>query len=67
MDAPVRLTIKEVAERTRIPEATLRWFRHTNAGPRSYVLGRRVFYDVVDVDAWIAAQKSAGRGVAAGT
>lgn len=48
------LTITEVAEMTRLPEATLRWFRHDGTkGPKSAKLGRRVVYREADVLAWI--------------
>lgn len=48
------LTITEVAEMTRLPEATLRWFRHEGTkGPKSAKLGRRVVYRESDVLAWI--------------
>jgi predicted DNA-binding transcriptional regulator AlpA len=54
------LTTKEVAEMTRLPEETLRYYRHAgNKGPRSFTLGgRRVLYDVADVEAWIAQAKA---------
>ncbi len=48
------LTITEVAAMTRLPEATLRWFRHEGTkGPKSAKLGRRVVYRESDVVAWI--------------
>lgn len=49
------LTVAEVAEMTRIPEATLRWFRHAGKGPKSGKLGRRVVYRTSDVIAWVDA------------
>jgi len=36
------LTITETAELLRAPVATLRWWRHTGQGPRSFKIGRRV-------------------------
>jgi predicted DNA-binding transcriptional regulator AlpA len=59
---PKYLTTKEVAEMTRLPEETLRYYRHAgNKGPRSFTLGgRRVLYDVADVEAWIAEARKAG-------
>jgi Helix-turn-helix domain len=42
-----------------VPESTLRYWRHAGKGPASYVLGRKVFYDVSDLDHWMAAQKAA--------
>ncbi len=50
------LTITEVAELTRLSEATLRWFRHCGKGPKSGKLGRRVMYRESDVAEWIDAQ-----------
>ena len=47
------MTIDEVAELTRKPVATLRWYRATGQGPKSGKLGRRVFYRREDVEAWI--------------
>lgn len=47
------LTTTEVAEMTRLPEATIRWFRHAGKGPRSARLGRRVVYRESDVLQWI--------------
>lgn len=41
------------------PVPTLRWWRHKNLGPRSYLLGRSVVYDRADLDAWLADQKAA--------
>ena len=49
------LTSAEVAEMTRLPLATLRWWRHTGeAGPKSFKLGRRVMYRRADVEQWLA-------------
>jgi prophage regulatory protein len=50
------LTTKEVSAKTRLPEETLRYYRHAgNKGPRSFTLGgRRVLYALTDVEAWIA-------------
>lgn len=42
-----------------IPEATWRWWRHRGEGPKSFKLGRTVFYDQADVAAWVASQKLA--------
>lgn len=50
------LTITEVSELTRMPVATLRFWRHKGTGPRSGRVGRRVVYRAQDVDAWIAEQ-----------
>lgn len=61
---PSRLGMREAAEYLGgVPEATMRYWRTTGMGPRSYRLGRRCVYDVADLEAWITAQKaSTGRG-----
>lgn len=53
------LTVTEVADMTRLPEATIRWFRHAGKGPRSAKLGRRVVYRESDVLQWIEDQFAA--------
>lgn len=48
---------KEVAVETRVPEATLRYWRHLGKGPRSFRLGgKRVAYRRADVEAWLDEQ-----------
>lgn len=56
------LTLIEVSERTRLPIATLRWYRQNRRGPASARVGSRVLYRAEDVDAWIDAQFAAERG-----
>ncbi len=49
------MTLPEVSKRTRVPEATLRYWRHEGTyGPRSGKFGRRVMYQEADVERWIA-------------
>jgi excisionase family DNA binding protein len=55
---PELLTIAEAAELLRAPVATLRYWRHLGAGPRSFRLGRRVLYRREDLQAWIAQQRA---------
>lgn len=50
------LRIREVADRTGIPEGTLRFWRHQGTGPKSAKLGRRLVYRESDVEGWIDAQ-----------
>ena len=50
------LTITETAELLRTPVATLRWWRHTGKGPRSFKIGRAVRYRLSDLHAWIDQQ-----------
>jgi DNA-binding transcriptional MerR regulator len=54
----VRVKIEEASQITGVPVGTLRFWRATDQGPRSYVVGRRLWYDVADLDAWIQAQKA---------
>ena len=53
------LTVSEIAERTHLSINTIRWYRHTGAGPRTFRLGRRVFAKESDVNAWLEAQYAA--------
>jgi hypothetical protein len=62
--SPARLGTKDAALYLgSVSEDTLRYWRYAGTGPRSYRLGRRCYYDVVDLNAWIDEQKAAtGRG-----
>ena len=53
------LTLTEAAARLRTPVATLRYWRHLGIGPDSFRLGRRVMYQLDDLDQWITAQHDA--------
>ena len=60
------LTLAETNEKTRVPVATLRYWRHLgNQGPRSFRLGGRVVYKESDVDAWIDEQYTASEQASA--
>lgn len=52
------LTIGEVAEIVRVPEATLRYWRHLGTGPRSFRIGRSVRYWKAEVEAWLEDQSN---------
>lgn len=52
-------TLEEVSEMTRMPAATLRFWRHKGTGPKSSKVGRRVMYREEDVAAWLEAQYAA--------
>jgi excisionase family DNA binding protein len=54
------LTLQEVAERLKIPKATLDQWAHLGQGPRFAKFGRHVRYRFSDVIAWEEAQF--GRG-----
>ena len=56
------LNTTEVSTLTRVPIATLRWWRHQGIGPRSFKLGpRKVMYKESDVLAWLEHQYDAGQ------
>jgi predicted DNA-binding transcriptional regulator AlpA len=52
------MLMAEVSSATRVPIATLRFWRATQPekGPKSFRLGGRVVYKTSDVEAWVAAQ-----------
>jgi predicted DNA-binding transcriptional regulator AlpA len=52
------LRTAEVSAQTGIPAPTLRWWRHRNEGPKSFKLGKSVFYDADDLATWIEAEKA---------
>jgi excisionase family DNA binding protein len=52
------LTTAEVAELLRTSPETVRYWRHIGSGPKSFKVGRRVLYDVADVEAFIAAART---------
>lgn len=56
------LTLPEVSERTRVPLATLRYWRHKGIGPRSFRVGARVVYKASDVERWLDEQYAASQG-----
>jgi excisionase family DNA binding protein len=64
--SPKYLTTSEVAERFRTSAETVRYWRHVGKGPKSFKLGRRVLYDIEDVEAWLEdARRSANTDDAA--
>ncbi|WP_028635881.1 helix-turn-helix domain-containing protein [Nocardioides sp. URHA0032] len=48
------LVTEEVAELLRTTPETVRWWRHSNKGPKSFKVGRRVLYAREDVETFIA-------------
>lgn len=49
------LTTEEAAAKLRVAPSTLRYWRHTGTGPKSFKIGgKRVFYRAEDLDAWLA-------------
>ena len=50
------LTLQEARAFLRIPEGTLRYWRHLGAGPRSFRIGRHVRYWRTDLILWLTEQ-----------
>ena len=48
------LTLQEACAVLRVPEGTLRYWRHLGCGPRSFKVGRHVRIAAGDLDAFIA-------------
>ncbi|GAA4746594.1 helix-turn-helix domain-containing protein [Gordonia alkaliphila] len=54
------LTTKQVSETYPfLPAATLRYWRHANQGPASFMLGKKVLYRRSEIERWIAEQEAA--------
>lgn len=51
------MTIDEVAERLRVPVLTIRWLRQEGRFAPAIKVGRRLVWDVKDIDAWLEAQR----------
>jgi len=60
MEALELLNITEVAERLRVPVLTVRWLRQEGRFAPAIKVGRRLVWDVRDVDAWLDAQREGG-------
>jgi hypothetical protein len=50
------LTLHEACAFLRVPEGTLRYWRHLGSGPRSFKLGRHVRYWRTDLVLWLTEQ-----------
>lgn len=53
------LTLQEACQFLRIPEGTLRYWRHLGSGPRSFKVGRHVRYWRTDLILWLSEQTRA--------
>ncbi len=53
--------LQEACRFLRIPEGTLRYWRHLGCGPRSFKVGRHVRYWRTDVVLWLAEQTNRPR------
>jgi predicted DNA-binding transcriptional regulator AlpA len=52
------LTLQEACAFLRVPEGTLRYWRHLGAGPRSFKIGRHVRYWRSDLILWLTEQSN---------
>jgi excisionase family DNA binding protein len=52
------MTTAELADMMRTTTNTVHYWRASGTGPRALKVGKRVLYDVADVDEWIAARKT---------
>ncbi|ASE57200.1 DNA-binding protein [Corynebacterium jeikeium] len=52
----MNLSTAQVSAKTGIPVGTLRYWRAQGLPPKSFNLGRKVFYRAEDVDQWLAGQ-----------
>jgi DNA-binding transcriptional MerR regulator len=55
------LGAKEVSDLIGVPVGTLRYWRHSDIGPASFTLGRRVVYRLDEVLRWISERENATR------
>ena len=51
------LTIQEAAAFLRTPIGTLRFWRSQRVGPPSFKIGRRIYYWLSDISAWLDEQR----------
>jgi DNA-binding transcriptional MerR regulator len=51
------LTIQEAAAFLRTPVATLRFWRSQGIGPPSFKIGRRIYYWLYEILAWLDEQR----------
>lgn len=52
------LTTDEVADLVRVPQGTIRYWRHIGTGPEGFKIGRHVLYRYQRVREWITAQEA---------
>jgi len=52
------LTLQEACTFLRVPDGTLRYWRHLGCGPRSFKVGRHVRYWRADLVLWLSEQTS---------
>jgi Helix-turn-helix domain len=55
------LALQEACRFLRVPEGTLRYWRHLGSGPRSFKIGRHVRYWRTDLILWLTEQTNRAR------
>jgi hypothetical protein len=55
------LSLPEAGRFLRVPEGTLRYWRHLGCGPRSFKVGRHVRYWRTDLILWLTEQTNRSR------
>lgn len=55
------ITSAEFAERARTGSSTVRYWRTIDYGPPSFKVGRRVLYDLEQVESWLAGLRKAAK------
>jgi predicted DNA-binding transcriptional regulator AlpA len=58
------LRLPEIAEKTGVPVATLRWYRHRGLGPKTFLFAGRVVAYEAEVDEWVESARHSSLGVA---
>jgi predicted DNA-binding transcriptional regulator AlpA len=53
------VSLEQASRQYGIPRSTLYAWRYERRGPRSFRLGRRVFYTLGDLESWIAQARDA--------
>lgn len=56
------LSLQEAAKFLRVPEGTMRYWRHLGSGPRSFKVGRHVRYWRTDLILWLTDQTNRPQG-----
>jgi len=54
------LTLREVAQILRVPEATLRYWIHKETGPTNLKIGRHIRYPRAALQRWMREQRRGG-------
>lgn len=57
------LTLQEACRLLRVPEGTLRYWRHLGSGPRSFKIGRHVRYWKTDLILWLSERTNDPQGL----